>query len=326
MTDLLTLAPNLRVLIIGGAGFVGSHLAQRCLSAGARVSVYDNFSVGQRGNLPDAAALQIFEADLLDDSALCAAVGAVQPQVVYHLAAIHHIPTCEREPERALRVNVEGTQTLLSCCARHHIPRVIFASTGAVYAVSDHALDEAAPLQPRDIYGISKIAGEQLVAHYVRKTGSAAIIARLFNVVGAHETNPHLIPDMLAQLASGARVLRLGNLTPRRDYIHVRDIADALLTLSTLALTAAPDIYNIGSGKEHSVLQVIELMSQVLGEPLSVTTQPARQRQADRPSQLADIRKLQAASQWTPRHTLREALAEAWQERCAQNHATSPAN
>lgn len=309
----------MRILIIGGAGFVGSHLTNACLNAGETVAVYDNFSGGKRQYLPSHHALEIFQGDILDAEMLRRAFTGAQPEVVYHLAAIHHIPTCEQQPEVTVRVNIEGTQTVLSACADFRVPRVIFASTGAVYKASPYALNESTPLETKNIYSISKFAGEQLVRHYVDKCGGEAVIVRLFNVVGAHETNPHLIPEIMSQLASGTRILTLGNLAPRRDYIHVRDVAEALYILGSLAQPSQVQVYNLGSGREYSVAQVVDLMSQVLGEPIMITSSAERQRTTDRLSQLADISKLKNAANWTPRHTLKEALFDAWHERNAGN-------
>ncbi len=306
------------VCIVGGAGFVGSHLVDLCISCGLRVLVYDNFSTGRRAYLPDNPLLKIVDGDILDTQNLAAVVGEFSPDTLYHLAAIHHIPTCENAPDRALRVNVEGTQSVLTACAQWNVPRIVFASTGALYdPASSGALGEDSPVKAHNIYSISKQAGEQLSAYHAVKNGTWAVVARLFNVVGRRETNPHVIPAIITQLSSGSRQVTLGNLDPRRDYIHVEDVADALFALGGLPMTAPFEVFNIGSGREYSVGELVELCSKIIAEPVEIFSDPARRRKLDRPSQLADVTKLQQASVWRPTRTLRQALAEIWQETLA---------
>ncbi len=304
------------VLLIGGAGFIGSHLADLCLERGHSVCVYDDFSTGRREFLPASVNLQVLEGDILDTELLSDAVATAKPETVYHLAAIHHIPTCERIPERALRVNVEGTQSVLTACSRNHAPeRIIFASTGALY---DPALigplDETSRTLALDVYSVSKMAGEQLVRHHVSKGIGRAVIARLFNAVGRRETNPHLVPDLVAQLARGTRTIRVGNLHPRRDYIHVADAAAGLYALSCAPGNHRIDVFNVGTGCEHSVQGLLDAFSLAIGEPLEVVSDPELRRSVDRASQLADCSRLQRVCGWRAARTLEDALSEVWRE------------
>lgn len=223
-----------RAFLAGGAGFIGSHLSDICLREGIRVRVYDNFSTGKREFFNGDECLDLVEGDILDPERLSLALREFHPDVLYHLAAIHHIPTCEKTPEKAFRTNVEGLQSVLSACAFSRVPRIVFASTGAVYGESDGPLAENSRVAPKGIYALSKFFGERLLESYVSRTDLQAVAARLFNNVGPHETNDHLIPDILSQILSGGRTLLLGNLLPRRDYVHVRDCAAALLALGRL--------------------------------------------------------------------------------------------
>src|SRR5690606_36433472 len=146
------------------------------------------------------------------------------PDAIIHLAAVHYIPECEQSPDLAVRTNVTGTvNTLLAAppgC------RFVYASSGAVYRPDPHPHSEAAAaVAPTDIYGFTKLHGEQYVRYLAHRREFAAVIVRLFNVVGPGETNPHLLPEILAQLKAGRSTVRLGNLSPRRDYIHVEDAA-----------------------------------------------------------------------------------------------------
>ena len=303
------------VFIVGGAGFIGSHLVDVCLARSQQVWVYDDFSTGRKEFLPSHPGLHVVEGDILDTEHLTDTIGECKPDTLYHLAAIHHIPTCEKMPERALKVNVEGTQSVVSVCARHHIPRFIFTSTGALYdPTSFGPLLEDFPLDAHNIYSISKLAGEQLTQYHVSKNGGQAYVARLFNTVGRRETNPHVIPAIMAQLKTGKRKVVLGNLEPRRDYVHVEDVAEALFTLGNIPVKRSFDIYNIGSGTERSVRELVELCSDVIAEPIEIISAPELQRRVDRPNQLADLTKIVQASGWAPKRTLKQALGEIWEQ------------
>jgi UDP-glucose 4-epimerase len=300
--------------IIGGAGFIGSHLADVCLEQGCKVWVYDNFSTGRRAHLAQHPALTVIEGDILDPATLGAAIANAEPDTVYHLAAIHHIPTCEKMPEQALRVNIEGTQSVISAAAQR-VPRIVFTSTGALYDPSvTGALNENSALKAHDVYSITKTACEHLLRYHTVKNGGQAIAARLFNTVGRRETNAHVIPAIVGQLSSGSRQVRLGNLHPRRDYIHVEDVAAALFAMGNMTMQDPFDCFNVGSGQEHSVLELAQLFEGPVGEPLEIISVPELQRKVDRPSQMADISRLQTACDWKPVRSLRQALREIWEE------------
>jgi UDP-glucose 4-epimerase len=191
----------------------------------------------------------------------------------------------------------------------------VFSSTGALYdPANTGVLHEDSPLKATDIYSLSKTTCEQLLRFHSAKTGAQVQVARLFNTVGRRETNAHLIPAIVEQLSSGSRQVHLGNLTPRRDYIHVEDVAQALFTLGEFPVQHTYDCFNVGSGKEFSVLEVARLFEQALSEPLEITSDPERQRKVDRPSQQADISRLRAASAWQPQRSLPQAIQEIWQE------------
>ena len=153
-------------------------------------------------------------------------------QVVIHLAALHFIPACNRDPQRAIRVNVDGTQGVLKAAAdAASVVGVVVASTAAVYAPSTEAHSESSTIGPTDIYGLTKLWSEQLAELFARSTGKSVGIARLFNVFGPGETNPHLIPTIVRQLQQGPE-LRLGNLSTKRDYVYVEDVARGLIALA----------------------------------------------------------------------------------------------
>lgn len=304
------------VLIIGGAGFIGSHLVDRCLTDDYIVTILDNFSTGKRKFLQKSEKLRIFEGDILNLEDLEMVFSESSPEIVFHLAAIHHIPTCEKFPSLTLNTNVVGLQNLLNICYRNKkIRRIVFTSTGAIYDdVTKEALKESNALKACGIYGISKFAGEQLLNHFTQKIDKEVVIARLFNTVGRRETNNHIIPDIMAQIGQGNRHLRLGNLFPKRDYIHVEDVADALFRLGMVSIKDQFDIFNVGAGVEYSVSDLVEKLSNIIGEKIEIESVPEYQRKLDRPSQLADISKISNLVGWVPKKSLSQALMEIWEE------------
>lgn len=302
-----------KIMIIGGAGFIGSHLADLCQEKGYETFIYDNFSTGKESHLRKIPNSNIIKGDILDSQNLCNVMDKINPECVFHLAAIHHIPTCEKEPLKSLRVNVEGTMSVLSSSSK--VKKIIFTSTGALYDPAYHkALKEDSPLKTSDIYSISKMACENLLEYWAKKNGVPVIAARLFNTVGRRETNRHLIPDVLDQLIEGKREIRLGNLTPLRDYIHVEDVADALIALLNLQIAKEYEVFNVGTGIEYSVLDLVNLFSQVIGEQIKAVSVSELQRKIDRPTQRADATKLRTLTNWEPKRTLQQALKEVWEE------------
>jgi UDP-glucose 4-epimerase len=296
----------LTVFVTGAAGFIGSTLSRRLLAAGHRVIGYDNLSRGRRDYLPHA--VELVEGDIRDGQRLHRAVSDVMPDSVVHLAAMHFIPDCVARPQETLEVNVEGTRIVLESCRRGAIPSFVFASTGAVYAPTDGpCLEDATPLQPLEIYGESKLAAEQLVAAFHRDTGASAAILRLFNAIGRRETNPHVIPHIFESLQR-SDVVPLGNTGPRRDYVDVRDVAEAVLAVAEGV--RGFHVLNVGTGVARSVDDIVTLLGRILGRPIATVQDPSRARTTDRLLLAADIRKIRSVTAWTPRIDLEETLRD----------------
>jgi UDP-glucose 4-epimerase len=296
------------VLVTGGAGFIGPHLVRRLLADGNRVVSFDNYATGSARNLPAADDLEVVEGDLRDRDGVAAALRHVAPDAVLHLAAIHYIPYCNQHPDQAMDVNVGGTFNLLEAAKDVGVSRIVMASSAAVYPIQDAACREDAPTGPTDIYGATKVALEALGQSFAAETGVPVTSARFFNVYGPGETNPHVIPDILAQL-DGDEPVRLGNMTPKRDYVHVDDIADALMAL--LAHDHAEHrSYNIGTGTEHSVADLIEVLSGLLGRDVAVVSEAGRRRRLDRQHLLSDISRIREEVGWEPKVGLADGLRE----------------
>ena len=303
-----------RVLITGGLGFVGSACVERFVNAGHDVEVFDD---GSRGNIRnvDASRVRWIQGRLGDLEALSAAVGDGGFDAVVHLAAMHFIPDCNRDPQACLRTNVVGTENLLAACAAAGVPRVVAASSMAVYPISDEATKESDPVGPYDVYGESKVANEMQISRWAREqAGRTAVAVRLSNAYGPRETNPHVIPEILAQLAVGARSLQLGNTTPYRDYVHVDDVAAGLLALVETDLEPGYHVFNLGSGVERSVDGILEVLAELIGHEITTNIDPERVRVVERMHLLPDISALTGATGWRPVVDFRDGMRRMCEE------------
>jgi nucleoside-diphosphate-sugar epimerase len=300
------------VMVTGGAGFIGSRVVPRLRARGVRVIVVDNGYVGLP--LPMAAEdLLPVKADIRDAEAMAATFAAAKPDAILHLAAVHHIPTCEREPHLAFDVNVLGTQTLLDAATAAGVGHVVFASSGAVYRWDEGALREGVTdTGATDVYSITKLANEYQLAGWAERTGARTHIARLFNTIGSGDPNGHLIPDILAQLSTGEGnpTIKLGNTKPKRDYIYVDDTADGFVALLEGMLEgAAVEHFNLCTGHEMTVAELVATIADLMGVAVTIESDPSRFRKIDRLQQLGDPGKIAARRDWQPRWHARDALA-----------------
>jgi UDP-glucose 4-epimerase len=299
-------------LVTGGAGFIGSHLVERLLDEDRRVVIVDSLLRGRRAlaSFIGDRRVVLVPADIRAESVIRGVVADGAFDVVYHLAALHYIPECAAHPLEALSVNVVGTQTLLEALKVRPPRCLVFASTGDVYAPKIGPHEEADALGPISLYGLSKVFGEQLVtASSAALSDTSIVVARLFNAYGPRETNPHLIPSILDQVKHGGR-LRLGNLWPRRDYVHVKDIAEALTMLGARLRPSGVDTFNVGTGRDYSVGDVLTTLEGILDQKLIVEVDKERIRPVERSHLQANIERLQNATGWRPRRVLDDGLRE----------------
>lgn len=296
-----------RIVVTGGAGFIGSHLVERLASDTTEILVLDTEANGDRSLLDIDPQ---FESVDIRDQALESILTEFDPDTIYHLAALHYIPYCNANPEEAFEVNVMGTRNILNVARQlDSLSNIVFASTAAVYPPRDEANHESTTTGPMDIYGRTKLIGEDLCRLFAQETNVSITAARLFNVYGPNETNEHLIPAILQQVRAGRRDIELGNLSPRRDFIHVDDAARALECLGT-QFKSTFEPYNIGTGDPYSVREVVEETSAALDESITITQDDDRTRESDRPHLEADVSKLTTDFVWEPQVNFREGLRE----------------
>jgi UDP-glucose 4-epimerase len=299
-----------RAVVTGGAGFIGSHLVPELLKRGVSVLVLDNFAVGRRLHVvdwPNQGDCEVVTGDIRKAEDL-EAIRRFEPDVVFHLAALHYIPYCKAHPEETLDVNAGGTELLLGVLQHIPLRGLVFASSAAVYGFSDEPLSERSPLQPVDVYGMSKLRGEELVHGFSREHPNVRVItSRLFNVYGPRETNPHVLPHVMELLKAGQRSIQLGNVWPKRDLVFAGDAAEALMHLASGP--AGFDVFNIGTGVGTSIQDVIALLQAVSGLALEIEQRPERIRKEEG-NLVSDSSKITAATGWRPRFELREGLSE----------------
>ena len=298
-----------RVLITGAAGFIGSRLVHRLLQQGFRCMGLDNLSSGCSPPFSHEG-LEFKKQDICDPAGVNAAFRQFLPAIVVHLAAIHHIPTCERNAPRALEVNVVGCQVVLEAAEKAECQRFILASSGGVYDWKEGPLTEETPVRATDIYTLSKITNEQQVALWSARTGIPVTVARIFNTIGQNDPNAHLIPEVLRQMNSNGKhaIVRVGNLHTRRDFIYVEDTAACLARMVESGRQTGVEFFNVGTGREYEVRSIIEGLGRIKGCSLELQVDPGLARKVDRCCQLADISKTTSTLKWQPRYSLEDAL------------------
>ena len=320
----------MKVLVTGGAGYIGSVVAAELLHAGHMVVVFDNLSHGYRHAVPPGADLII--GDLADRGVLDQIFQSGGFDAVVHMAALIEAGESMKTPEAFFRNNTANALTLLEAMLSAKVKRFVFSSTAALYGNPERTpIEEDDPVQPTNAYGESKLLVERMLAWFHRIHGLHYACLRYFNAAGAaypdkgeaHRPETHLIPRML-QVALGrsehATIFGTDYPTPDgtcvRDYIHVSDLARAhLLALERLNKDAEinpPLIYNLGNGQGFSVREVVEIARQVTGHAIPVIESPRRS--GDPAVLIASSEKIRRELGWQPQFTdLKSIIESAWQ-------------
>jgi UDP-glucose 4-epimerase len=300
------------ILVTGGCGFVGANLVRRLVREGvADVSVLDDCSLGVAANLgPALERVTLVTEDVRDGAGVDRALRTLAPDVVIHLAALHFIPACEADPKRCIDVNVGGTQSVLSACERANVQGVVVASTAAVYAPDAKAHGDDARIGPTDVYGLSKLFSEQIAELFHQRTGTPVGIARLFNVFGPGETNPHLIPAVIRQ-AQTTSELKLGNLSTKRDYVYVDDVARGLIALAEGIGSHGLLTCNLGREQAVDGFELVDAIGGLMCRSLSIASDPTRMRVSDRPVLLSDCSRARSLLSWRAQTSLHEGIEAA---------------
>jgi UDP-glucose 4-epimerase len=299
--------PDMRTLVTGGAGFIGSHLTDAFLARGDEVAVLDDLSRGKPGRVDSAAAM--YEAT--DTEALTSVIEKVRPQLICHLAAQIDVRLSVEAPATDATVNVVGTVNVLEA-ARAVGARVLFASTGGAIYGSGASVpsSEEEPPRPDAPYGTAKYCAEQYIGLYNRLYGTTHAALRLANVYGPRQDptgEAGVVGIFCGRAARGERPTVFGDGAQTRDYVYVGDVAAAFLAA---AGTERPGLWNIGTGRETSVLGLIDLIGQAAGRPQDPEFAPARAGEVQRSVLAVDLARADLG--WTARTDLADGVAEVY--------------
>jgi UDP-glucose 4-epimerase len=260
-----------RAIVTGGAGFIGSHVVDALVARGDEVAVVDSLARGRKANVPAGAELHVRDIrEPLDDL-----FDAVRPEAVFHLAAQADVRVSVERPVDDAAVNVLGTVRILEG-ARDHGAQVVFSSTGgAIYGEREEPAGEDAPCEPLSPYGTAKLAAEEYLRSYNRLHGTKHVSLRYGNVYGPRQ-DPHgeagVVAIFLGALARGEQAKIFGDGRQTRDYVYVGDVARATLS----ALGQDGGVFNVGTGRETSVVELYELCARVAGSETPAEHAPAR--------------------------------------------------
>ena len=316
-----------KVLVTGGAGYIGAHVAAELLRSGYSIRIYDDFSNGLHRRV-DGKFRDIVDGDMLDRAKLLAALDGID--AVIHLAAKKAVEESVKDPLKYYENNVGGTLNLLGAMAAKGVKQLVYSSSAAVYSPNDkEAVLEDDPTAPLSPYGASKLLSEQLISSVGSAEQISNISLRYFNVVGSNiaefgdNSKDNLVPKVFLALKNGKRPQIYGSDYPTpdgtciRDYIHVQDLALAhLAALKKVESGYVTQVYNVGSGKGYSVKEMMDQISKSLGRDINPELSPARA--GDSPKLIASIDKIKEQLGWSPKASLEEMIDSAWQAEVAR--------
>lgn len=294
----------MKSLVTGGAGFIGSHLADTLLALGHEVTVLDNFSTGRRENLSHLSdRVHLVQADIAEPGPWAGEFKGVN--WVFHLAALADIVPSIQQPTAYFRANVDGTFNVLQASLEHSVKRFVYSASSSCYGIPDaYPTPETAAIQPQYPYALTKRLGEELVLHWAQVYKLPACSLRFFNVYGTRSrtsgTYGAVFGVFLAQKLAGKPLTVVGDGTQTRDFTYVTDVAQALAAIA--ASDRAGEIYNIGSGQTVSVNALTTLLG---GETVQIPKRPG-----EPDCTFADISKIRQAIGWEPQVPIAQGVAE----------------
>ena len=300
-----------RVLVTGGAGFIGSHLATALAERGARVRVLDNLATGRRDNLAHlGAGIELVEGDVRDVEACRRACAGVE--LVFHQAALGSVPRSMADPATTLAVNVGGTANVFAAARDAGVRRVVYASSSSVYgdsaALPKREGEEGEPLSP---YAASKAMDEDLARVFARCFGLEPVGLRYFNVYGPRQdpAGPYaaVVPRFFAAALAGEPMVIHGDGTQSRDFTYVADAVEANLRAAAAPAACAARAFNVAAGHRTTILDLARTIADLTGSP--VPPHHADPRPGDVPHSLADLTNIRRDLGYQPTHSLREGLA-----------------
>ena len=311
-----------KILVVGGAGYIGAHVAYLLQENGYGVRIYDDFSNGLKSRI-DGKFSDVVIGDVLDRQVLISACEGID--AVIDLAAKKAVGESVDNPLKYYENNVGGTLNLLAAMSLKGVKKIVFSSTAAVYAPSEKlSITEDDLTEPLSPYGQTKLLSEKLISAVAKAENLSAISLRYFNVVGAlrdefaDNSKDNLVPKVFAALKAGKNPEIYGSDYPTkdgsciRDYIHISDLAKAhLVALEKVFAANVDEVYNVGSGTGYSVTEMINQIAESIGKAITPTLSPRRP--GDTAQLIASIAKIERDLGWKPERSLKEMIDSAWQ-------------
>lgn len=289
------------IAVFGANGFVGKNL-----KLGDEACLFDNFSL----NNPPSDNVNFHDITKIDRGMLAGIFKEHSIATVINLAAIHHIPYCNSHPEEATFVNAYGNLMLYEFCRNQNVKSYIFASSGAVYRPSQNPHRETDELESSDIYSSTKLISEMQMRGAACNNPMTVTALRLFNIVGAHDYTPHLLPDLFYQCSQAGNYVDVGNLDTIRDYIHVSDVVELIKIVAAKTLPYKFKAVNVCTGQGHSGHKVLNAMQKAMNTSKKVRVVSEKLRRSDRPSQVGVNEAAKEIFDWIPKYTLEDGVAD----------------
>jgi len=309
----------MKVLVTGGAGYIGAHVSELLQENGYSVRIFDDFSNGLDKRVKNFK--DIFNGDITDREAVLKSMDGMD--AVIHLAAKKAVGESVSNPLKYYTNNVGGTMNVLAAMSLKKVNRLVFSSSAAVYSPSEKdAIEESDPTDPLSPYGATKLLSEQLISKVGHAEGFSTISLRYFNVVGSKKvefgdnSRDNLVPKVFAAVKEGKSPEIYGADYPTkdgtciRDYIHVQDLAEAHLVALKQLDNKVDGVYNVGSGTGYSVKEIFDQLEESMAVKLNPVT--SARRPGDSPKLIASIKKIEKDLGWRPKATLKEMIDSAW--------------
>ena len=301
---------NKRVLVTGGAGFIGSEVVSQLLTNGYFVTILDNFSSGKKQYLPKSnKKLKVIKGDIRDKKSVKKAV--TDQEVVIHLAALPFIPDSFYYPGDFFDVNTNGSINMLwNSIKSRSVETFVHISTSEVYGSAQTvSMNENHPTTPHSTYAVSKLAGDRAAFTLHKEKGFPVVIIRPFNSYGPRFTEPYIIPEIMSQILNNSKEIILGNVNTARDFTYVQDTASAIIK-SIIEKKANGEIINVGSGTEISILNLAKKILKIAKKKTKIKYDKSRERPYDVNRLNCNNKKAKKILKWSPKISMDEGLSQ----------------